>query len=558
MCASDGIAMPRAERSDEEGLKLTLRTWARLTGAFSALGVLLFAPALFSWYASDDFLHYASVIEGGLPFWPGPSGGGFLRPLVGLSFWLDYHFWGLHPLFPHLINIAIHVANSLLVIKLALLLQAGHGCPSRFGALAAGFLFLVLGCHAEAVSWISCRGDLFGAFFVLLMLISFCTAYETDRVRSWVFSLIFLGLALLSKESAFAAPFLATLCLALMRGRATRSTTNRRCIMALSAHVLLVGGYLLFRRAMLGGFVGGYGAHGHLRAQPELVAQSLGRFLWRVFLPPLTDRVLDALPALQGALAMAWLACLLVILLTLAWRGWRRPTPGLFCALAFFAALLPVFNVRIYLSEIEGERYLYLASVFAAMGLGFGLAYLRVHRTRVLVLTAIALFQAAVLHSGVQLWYGAATIAHTIVSDIQEQHEGGTILLVNKPDTYGGALVFRTGLPEALEHFGPRPIAAPDVEALFAVGIYQWNHGFSFGPVEEGPTGAMLLRAVDTTSGFSEEDRNDRIDMVKKESSRAVFVFRAPLRDVEVFYYDAGGVKAVDLAELTSQTPNTP
>jgi len=550
--------MPSAERSHEDGVKLPLRDWVRLAGAFSALGLLLFSPALFSWYASDDFLHYATVIEGGLPFWPGPSGGGFLRPLVGLSFWLDYQFWGLHPLLPHLLNIAIHVANSLLVIKLALVVQAGHGRPSRFGPMAAGLLFLVLGCHAEAVSWISCRGDLLSAFFVVLALICLCKAYRTDRVRSWVFSLVFMGLALLSKESAFAAPFLAASCLALMRGRATRSTTSRRCIMALSAHVLLVGGYLLFRRAMLGSFVGGYGAHGHLRAQPELVAQSLGHFLWRVFLPPPPDRLLDALPALQGTLAMAWLACLLVLLLALAWRGWRRPTPVLFCALAFFAALLPVFNVRIYLSEIEGERYLYLASVFAAMGVGFGLARLRVQRTRVLVLAALALFQAAVLFSGVQHWRGAATIARTIVSGIQEHHEGGTIVLVNKPDTYGGALVFRTGLPEALEHFGPRPIDAPEVEALFAAGIYQWNHGFSFGPADDGPAGAMRLRAVDTTSGFSEEDRHDRIDVVRREPNRAVFVFREPLRDVEVFYYDAGGVKAVDLTELTSHTPTTP
>ncbi len=329
-------------------------------------------------------------------------------------------------------------------------------------------------------------------------------------------------------------------------------------MMALCAHALLVGGYLLFRRAMLGSFVGGYGAHGHLRTQPELVAQALGRFLWRVFLPPLPDRVLDALPALQGTLAMVWLSCLLLLLLALTWRGWRRPTPGLFCALAFFVALFPVFNVRIYLSEIEGERYLYLASVFAAMAVGFGLAHLRVQRTRAALLVAIALFQAFVLLSGVQYWRGAATIARTIVSGLQEQHESGTIILVNKPDTYGGALVFRTGLSEALEYFGPRPIDAPEVEALFAAGIYQWNHGFSFGPVDDGPPGAMRLRAVDTTSGFSEEDRHDRIDVVEKESNRAVFVFREPLRDVEVFYYDAGGVKSVDLTELTSQAPTTP
>lgn len=550
--------MHEAGQPHRGGAAFPLRDWSRLAGAFSALALLLYSPALFSWYASDDFLHYACVIEGGLPFWPGQTGGGFLRPLTGLTFWLDHKICGLHPLLPHLTNIAIHVANSVLLVNLALVLQTDQSRITRFGPIAAGLLFLVLGCHAEAVSWISCRGDLLGTLFVLLMLKAFRAAQDTDRNIPWLFSLVFMGLALLSKESAFAAPILAVLCMPLMRNHASVGAKSRRWARILVSHVILFGVYLLFRRAMLGDFVGGYGVHGHLRTQPELVAQALGRFMWRVFLPPLPDQVLNTLPPLQGALAMIWLACMLSLILALLWRLWRRPTTGLFCALAFFGALLPVFNVRIYLSEIEGERYLYLASAFAAMGVGLGLAHLRGPRTRFAVLAALALFQSTVLFSSVMLWHGAAGIARTIVSDIQKQHAGGTILLVNKPDTFGGALVFRTGLPEALEYFGPHPIDLPAIEALFATGIYRWNHAFSFGPADEGPPGAMLLRAVDTSSGFSEEDRYDRVAVLDNKLNRATFVFREPLRGVQVFYYDAGGVKAVDLAELTARTPTTP
>jgi hypothetical protein len=450
------------------------------------------------------------------------------------------------------------VVNSVLLVNLALVLQTDHGRMTRFAAIAAGLLYLVLGCHAEAVSWISCRGDLLGTLFVLLMLKALSAAQDTGRNLPWLFSLVFMGLALLSKESTFAAPILVVLCMTLMRNRASIGAMHRRCALILVSHVILFCVYLLFRRTMLGDIVGGYGAHGHLRTQPELVAQALGRFMWRVFLPPLPDQVLNALPPLAEALAMMGLAFMLFLLLALIWRLWRRPTTGVFCTLAFFAALLPVFNVPIYLSEIEGERYLYLASAFAAMGVGRGLAHLRGPRTRFVVLAALALFQGAVLFSGVMLWRGAAGIARTIVSDIQKQHTGGTILLVNKPDTFGGALVFRTGLPEALEHFGPHPIKLPAVETLFATGIYRWNHAFSFGPADEGPPGAMLLRAADASSGFSEEDRYDRIAVLENKLNRAIFLFREPLRSVEVFYYDAGGVKAVDLAELTARTPTSP
>ena len=552
----DGARCATLREEGKHGLSRT--AWIGLSAAFAVIGLALYAPVLFSWYSSDDFIHYATVIEGGLPFVPAHPGGGFLRPLVGLGFWLDYRIWGLNPFPAHLFNIFLHIANSLLVMKFAIVIRHGRSRRNLFGPIAAGLLFLVLGCHGEPVSWISSRGDLLALCFSLLVLINFSRGLQTGVSWRWIASLACLALALLSKESSFATPLLAFLCWARWRGEKARRSLERRDGMALAANVVLVGVYLLFRKWMVGGFVGGYGARGHLRFHHDLVAQSLGHFAWRVFLPPLPAGAWAWLPPMEGVLAITYLGALaLSVLLLLARRRGQIGLP-LFCFSGFLLALVPVINVRIYLDNTEGERYLYLASVFAALGMGLALGTLPNRRLQLGLLAIMALLQSAILSSGVRGWREAATIARSVVTGLQELHHEGPMILVNKPDACGGALVFRTGLPEALRYFGTRPIPDPEIEVLFAAGLSPREHGFRFGPVPGGEAGMLELAATDPRSGFSEEDRNDRIEVLRHSGNTALFRFREPLHDTEVFYYDSLGVKVASLDSTATPTASVP
>lgn len=547
-------APARAESEPELGR----RWWVRITFLIVAVGTALFSPVLMSWFASDDFMLYATLIEGGIPFFPAEANGGFLRPLVGLCLWMIYRIAGLEPLLPHAFSVILHIANSLLVVRLALALQKGRVNRNAFGPLAAGILFLVLGCHGEAIAWISSLGDLLATFFLLLTLIQWSRAFQTGAVAYWIGSAACMGLALLSKESAFAAPLLLILLLAFYWSSSTPRKLTRCDVVALLAHIALLLVYLLYRRWMLGAFVGGYGAHGHLRFYPDLVAQSLGRFLWRVLLPPMPEWILAPIPSMEGFWALGLLAAIFLSVLVIAWRSRWRVGFGLFCALAFLAALAPVFNVRIYLSEMEGERYLYLPSVFAALGVGYVIALIPRARWRITVLVGFALFQASVLLAGVLHWKGASTIARNIVTGIQGQHQRGAIILVNKPDAYKGALIFRTGFPEALQHFGPSPIESLDLTVLFSTSLYQWEHTFNIESSTTPMPGTYVLNATDPTSVIAEEDRRDLIDVVEKKRNRAVFQFRRELHDVEVFYYDSSGVQAVAPGSKAAPSPASP
>ena len=141
-----------------------------LLGA-AALAVMIFAvyfPALNGeplwddavWAEEPLVLSWSGIRE----IWLEPSAirqEGHYWPLVYTSFWLEHKLWGLSPLGYHLVNVLLHLANTLLVWRLLALLAAP-------GAWAAAAVFAVHPLHVESVAWIVERKDLLSTLFYFL------------------------------------------------------------------------------------------------------------------------------------------------------------------------------------------------------------------------------------------------------------------------------------------------------------------------------------------------------------------------------------------------------
>lgn len=145
-------------------------------------------------------------------FFPNSAGGGYYRPLVGLSFYLDRMLWLLDERMLHLENILLHLANSLLVFLIAREVISGERRNESILPLLAGILFAVHPLATESVNWISGRTDLMAGLFVLsacLMLLKYRSRGKLPYLAS---AAILLLLGVLSKEVAIAlavaAPFL--------------------------------------------------------------------------------------------------------------------------------------------------------------------------------------------------------------------------------------------------------------------------------------------------------------------------------------------------------------
>jgi len=199
------------------------------------IGVLIYANSLDVPFYFDDFLQIINVpLVKNLSYFINPDAaraypgyGGFVSRYFGyFTFALNYSFGGLNVTGYHLVNLAIHLAASLLVYSLVCLTfrtprtlkgstpgQAAAG--SGFIALLAALLFVSHPVQTQAVTYLVQRFASLAAMLYLLSLTSYVRArlVQVDRgVRSpaaigWMAAaLVSALLALKTKETSYTLP----------------------------------------------------------------------------------------------------------------------------------------------------------------------------------------------------------------------------------------------------------------------------------------------------------------------------------------------------------------
>ncbi|HEY2082778.1 MAG TPA: tetratricopeptide repeat protein, partial [Verrucomicrobiae bacterium] len=136
------------------------------------------------------------------------------HPLTWISHMLDCQLFGLHAGGPHLVNVALHAANAVLLF---LLLQQLTGAQWR-SAMVAG-LFALHPLHVESVAWIAERKDVLSTFFGLASLLAYAGYVAQSKnpkpeIRNskpglwYASSAGFFTLSLLAKPMLVTLPFL--------------------------------------------------------------------------------------------------------------------------------------------------------------------------------------------------------------------------------------------------------------------------------------------------------------------------------------------------------------
>lgn len=146
-------------------------------------------------------------------FFPRSTGGGYYRPLLGLSQYIDRKFWMMGSSFMHLENILFHLFNAILVYWLALRLSLRlHLKTDSLAPLTASLLFALHPIATESVNWISGRTDSMACNFILVSTIFFFRYRDDLNKLNLMFSGVALLLSFFAKEVAFgyilALPFL--------------------------------------------------------------------------------------------------------------------------------------------------------------------------------------------------------------------------------------------------------------------------------------------------------------------------------------------------------------
>ncbi|WP_432430797.1 hypothetical protein [Limnospira maxima] len=425
------------------------------------LTAIAYGNIINSFFLSDDFNWiYQIKTRGVFGVWTTPPDV-FFRPLISLTLFADYQLWELNPLGYHLTNLFFHGLNAFLVYAMSRLLFRGADLAGKLiniFSLVSGFIFIILHSHVEAVTWISARSDLVATCFGLAAFCGYLKYKETDNNRLFFISYILFFLGLLSKESVIIYPELVLL-YELYNYLNKNNYINLLKILYLPlmyASVLPI--YLGLRYLGIRQFLGGYGSGVHTNFNLDIIQRGLASSL-RIIIPPLPN-IPEENWVIFFAIFMTIICTFVVVCLC------RQGVYILIAKLAilllglFGTSLLPVINIRISLSNTEGERLLYLPSAFLVilLVLVIGVSLARFRVLLAIQFMIISIILSYYLYSFNQNWNLAGNIAKQVIESIDQEIQGRRMFLINIPDNLNGVYIYRNGLYAAGQLFAESEI----------------------------------------------------------------------------------------------------
>ena len=291
------------------------------------------------------------------------------HPVTWLLLHVEFQFFGLKPFGYHIVNLALHVANVLLLFGVLRRLTGATG-----KSLAVAALFAVHPLHVESVAWISEIKDVLSTFFLLLTLHAYAGYAKRPRPGRYMLVLLGLALGLASKPMLVTAPFVLLLLDAWPLGRWTRGPLPARPGVTCPRYgtgrllwekvplLLLVAAtcVLTFLAQRDGGAVAGLGGL-PISFRLANAAHSYVLYVWRLLWPwplsffyPLANISLtDAILSGVGLIAASAAAYLLRHRLPYLLMGW----------LWFLGTLVPVIGLIQVGSQAFADRYTYIPSI---------------------------------------------------------------------------------------------------------------------------------------------------------------------------------------------------
>jgi tetratricopeptide (TPR) repeat protein len=124
------------------------------------------------------------------------------HPLTWISLMLDCQLFGLNPAGFHLVNLLLHIVNTLLLFAV-LKKMTGSLWPSAFVAAA----FALHPMHVESVAWISEHKDVLSAFFWMLTMLAYAQYVKKPGIVRYLLVILIFALGLMAKPMLVTLPF---------------------------------------------------------------------------------------------------------------------------------------------------------------------------------------------------------------------------------------------------------------------------------------------------------------------------------------------------------------
>ena len=430
------------------------------------------------WYIKDNAMVNRGITLAGLAWAFTTFAEGNWHPLTWIAHMIDGQLFGMNAGGHLLINVLIHVANTLLVFSF--LSRTTH---ARWPAAMVAALFALHPLHVESVAWAAERKDTLSTFFGLLSLISY-TRYAEQNSRKWYgWTVVTLALGLLAKPMLVTWPFVMLLLDYWPLRRLSQSIRRKNFLVWITP--------LLREKLALFAIVA-------VSCVITFFAQSHGGAVRRFTDVPLALRLLNALVSYAKYLLLtfwphdlavyypftsigipAWQiigATLLLIGITAFCLFQRKIRPYLIVGwLWFLGTLVPVIGLVQVGGQTMADRYFYIPSIGLFIALVYGLADIAKMR-RVpswlggAIAGAVLLVLATLTNAQIRLWRNSFTLFKHALA----------VTPPNLPieDSLGIALDNSGRYDEAAAHFEKAlQVQSDHYEVLVDMGVTRYHQG---------------------------------------------------------------------------------
>jgi hypothetical protein len=418
-------------------------------------GVFLLWPGKL-FFLNDDFTHLYLTSKGQ---WLQHNS---FRPVCDLSMWIDYQLFGLNATGFHVTNALLHIGATYLVYRFAFrLLSKYHqaGIASSNAILIAA-IFFVYCFHAETIYWVIGRSASLGAIFFLLSVLFYL---KRENRRSFMLSLVFFIIGMFTYESTWITPFVFPV-ISWIDVRLQFSRWKKEGVfVAVGCMVFVV--LLILRSLYINQFVGEYEGG-------KFLNMDIGGLFWNWL-----KLILRSFSRQSGVFVL--LAVMLLVAVTSVISFFfTRKKPFVYGMLGLWLiSYIPYLSLGIDTFGSEGERYLYLPSVFLSMIIGVGI--INASRNFKYIISLLFFTVNILILYSARKDYETASAVTAATAQQLKAIAARAIYIHQLPQENNGALIFRSGIEDAQKLFGRGNLS------IVTISTYQGNYMFFTGAGEQ-------------------------------------------------------------------------
>ena len=336
--------------------------------------MLAYLPAWNGTPIWDDDAHLTKPelrsLEGLGRIWTQPGATQQYYPLVHTLFWVEHQLWGDWPAGYHLLNILLHCASALLLVRILRWLEIP-------GAWLAAAIFLLHPIQTESVAWISeLKNMLSGVFFFGAMLV-YLKFDRSRNLTSYAAALALFLLGLMSKTVIATLPAAILIIFWWKRGK----LSWRRDLLPLIPFFLLGTAAGLFTAWVERSLIGAEGSDFNYSITERVLIAGrvfwfyLGKLIWPF-------ELIFVYPRWEVSAVVWWQylypAAALLLLAVLAWlsRRWRAPLAALLFYILTLFPVLGFLNVYTFRYSLVADHFQYLANLGIIVPVAAGISLL--------------------------------------------------------------------------------------------------------------------------------------------------------------------------------------